>query len=50
MTDRGIPAGRNMEWHMRMFRGCVPRFSEHCRGYHTPMGVVDVDVACATAH
>ena len=46
-TNRGIPAGWNMQWHACMLRGCVPRFSEYCRGDHTPMGVVDVNVASA---
>jgi hypothetical protein len=46
-TNRGIPAGRNMEWQVRTLRGRMPRFSEYCWGGHTPMVVVNVDVACA---
>lgn len=46
LTDGSIPAGRNMERDMRMLRGCVPRFSKYCRGGHTSMMVVNVNVAC----
>jgi len=49
LTDGGVPTGRDMERQVGMLRGSVPRFSEYCRGDHTSMRVVNVDIA-STVH
>jgi len=46
LTDRGIPAGWNMEGQVRTLRRIKPSSSEYCRGGHTPVKVVvNVDFA-----